>query len=88
MKDKKLYWAIYLILAALVILLNALDVFPTKLSIINLIISILMGGIVVGSLIHFNFYGVFILKSQKINVRKKYIQSRKLNLKHYLVKEY
>lgn len=60
MKDKRLYWAIYLILAALVILLNALDVFPSKLSMFNLIISILMGGIIVGSLINLNFYGIFV----------------------------
>lgn len=60
MKDKKIYWAIYLILAALVILLNSFDVFPAKLNIFNLIISILMGGIIVGSLINLSFYGVFI----------------------------
>ena len=60
MKDKRLYWAAYLIVAALVILLNALDVFPTKLSLFNLIISILMGGIIVGSIINLNFYGIFV----------------------------
>ena len=60
MKDKRLYWAGYLILAAVVVLLNALDVFPEKLNMLSLIIAILMGGIVVGSLIYLNFYGVFI----------------------------
>jgi len=60
MKDKKMYWALYLIIAAVVVLLNSLDVFPTKLSLFNLIVSILMGGVVVGSLINLSFYGIFI----------------------------
>ena len=60
MKDKRLYYAIYLILAAVFVLLAALDVFSAELSMTNVIISIFMGGIVVASLINLSFYGVFI----------------------------
>ena len=75
MKNKKIYWAVYLILSALVILLNALEVFPETLSIINLCIAILMGAIVVASIINLNFYGIFIplsvigiLFSEELNI--------------------
>jgi len=60
MKDKKMYWAIYLVIAAAIILLNALDVFPERLNLLSLIVAVLMGGVVVASLINLNFYGVFI----------------------------
>ena len=60
MNNKMIYWIVYLIVAAFVILANALEFFPVQVSLLRLVISGALGAVVVGSIIKLNFYGIFI----------------------------
>lgn len=58
MKDKRIYWALYLFIISILFLLNSLEVFPVKLEILNLIIITLMGCIMIANIFELNFYGI------------------------------
>jgi len=57
--NKHIIWIVYLIVAALVFLANALDFFPTQVGNLGLIVSIILGAIAIASIGNLNFYGVF-----------------------------
>jgi len=60
MKVKKWFWGLFFILAGGLFIANALNLFPTNINIMSLVFTIALLAIIVGSLIHFNFFGILV----------------------------
>ena len=60
MKIKKWFWGLFFILSGGLFLVNASDMFSTSIHIWNLLLTIFLMAIVVGSIIHFSWFGILV----------------------------
>lgn len=60
MKIKKWFWGLFFILAGGLFIANALELGPTSVNIVSLATVILLAAIIVGSIIHFNWFGILV----------------------------
>lgn len=59
MKIRKWFWGLFFIVAGVLMLLNALDII-LGINILNLLLTILLTGIIVASIMHLNFSGILV----------------------------
>jgi len=57
---KKIFWGLFFILAACLLLANSLELFTMTVSVLNLALTIGLFAIIIGSIIHFNFFGILV----------------------------
>jgi len=60
MRTKKWFWGLFFILAAGLLLANSLGVFTMTVSVLTLLLVIGLLAIIIGSIIHFNFFGILV----------------------------
>ena len=60
MKFKNWFWGLFFILAGGAFIANSLDLFTSRINFLSLLLAILLVAIIVGSLIHFNFFGILV----------------------------
>lgn len=76
MKNRNIFWGLLFILAAALIILNQFGIFGET-NMFVFVATVVLGGIIIESLIHFNFWGIFfplafisILYADELNITK------------------